>query len=154
MSCGGYIASKHAISRTIERFIMSQNIKLNKKQKNRNLNKAKKIIVDDVTNKFAVSFSQNGRYKYLYTALKNNACRKYVISLDNKTIITVIDNIKLNDELAKTRLVIVKSGMKIIKIDNFSVSNYIYALVNNNKYLFVVDSWGEDIYSFRQLEGE
>ena len=97
MRVNNYFLSNHALNRIIERLILSQNIKLNKKQKLKNKNKAVKKLRKDLDNNFGCSYFKG--YKAIYTDLKeNNTCTKYIISTE-KTIVTVVNNINIYNEI-------------------------------------------------------
>lgn len=99
MRINNYFLSNHAFSRLIERLLLSQNIKLNKRQKEHNKNKAINKIRKDLNNNFGCSYYKG--YKAIYTNLKNNnTCTKYIIS-DKNTIVTIINNINIYDEMNK-----------------------------------------------------
>lgn len=155
-----YQISKHALNRTIERLVLSQNIRLNKKQVSKNRKRAQNIIGNDIKNHFAEMISPCKRFIYLYAGLeKGNICKKYVINRTEQIIVTVIDNIKLNEEIEKHYLVlkqkklnITKKETIVTKKEDFFISNYIYAIMNNNKYLFVVGHKNKKIYSLSCLK--
>jgi len=135
-----YNVSKHALNRTIERLILSRKIRLNKKQVSNNTKKAMKIIIDDINSGFAKSNSNDGKYKYIYSDLnKNNKCKKYVISLYDNNIITVINDINLSEEIKKYDINLKNKKNKITKKENKLIKNYIYTQINNNNFLFITD---------------
>ena len=97
MRVNNYFLSNHALNRIIERLILSQNIKLNKKQKLKNKNKAVKKLRKDLDNNFGCSYFKG--YKAIYTDLKeNNTCTKYIITTE-KTIETIVNNINIYNEI-------------------------------------------------------
>ena len=150
MKCKNYIVSRHALNRTIERIILSQNIRLNKKQLEKNRKKAMRIIENDINTFFADSIS--GKYKYLYSGIKKgNICRKYVINRETDIILTVIDDINLSEEVQKQRLTLKNNKINIIKQENNLISEYIYTEIENNEYLFVTDPKTYSIYSFKNI---
>lgn len=125
---GKYLISKHALNRTIERLLLSQNIKLNKKQVSKNKKKAINKITYDIENYFAKS---NGvLYKYIYSCIKEDGtCTKYVISKKNNKIVTVINNVRLETE--ENNNVLIYSFKKIINEKNEYITF-------NNKIIFSV----------------
>ena len=93
-----YKLSNHALNRMIERVVLSQNIKLTKRQKNHNKRIAIRKVKFDLENFFAQSFFKG--YKAVYSNLRrNNTCTKYIISKDN-IIVTILNNINIHDELS------------------------------------------------------
>ena len=40
----------------------------------------------------------------------------------------------------------------IIKTEKYSISDYVYLHINNNQFLFVVDSFDDAIYSLKLIE--
>ena len=153
MTKKSYFISKHALNRIIERLVLSQNIKLNKKQVSKNVGRAKNIIINDINNHFAKVYSADGKYKYVYSSLnKESKCRKYVISLDNNVVVTVINNLNLNEEIKKYKLTFDMKPQNIIKTEKYSISDYVYLHINNNQFLFVVDSFDDAIYSLKLIE--
>lgn len=99
MRVNNYFLSNHAFNRIIERLILSQNIKLNKKQKAKNKNKVINKIKKDLDNYFGCSYFKG--YKAIYTDLKdNNTCTKYIVSTE-RTIITVVNNINIYNEISQ-----------------------------------------------------
>ena len=152
MSCISYMISKHALNRVVERLVLSQNIKLNKKQITKNYKKAQNIITNDINTSFAEAVSKDGKHKYIYTALKgNNQCTKYIISNEN-IVITVINNINLEEEVKTNQLKIQNERIKILKSEKYSITKYIYTLINDNKILFVVDLKNKYIYSLKHIK--
>ena len=147
-----YSISKHALNRTIERLVLSQNIRLSKKQVSKNRKRAGQIIANDIQNYFAKATDMSKKYIYIYSKLKDNLCRKYVINRENKIIITVIDNVNLNEEIKKYPLTLKKNNLKITKTVNYNISDYIYTTVNENKYIFVVSNENNKIYSLNCLK--
>ena len=152
MAKATYLISNHALNRTIERLVLSQNIKLNKKQVARNLKKARNIIIDDLNETFAYSNSKDNIYLYLYTNLnKHGLCRKYVISADTNNIVTVIDDIDIDLEAKKYNIIFDMKDKYIERKDKYSISKYVYATINNYKYLFVIDCTDDAICSFKMI---
>lgn len=140
MSCCGYCISEHALKRTIERFVLSQNIKLNKKQKNKNKGKALKTIQEDINNLFAVSYSRDHKFKYMYSKInKFGKCRKYVLFIVDKTIVTVIDNIDIEKEMKIKNIIFVNKTVNIADIDNQDDENIIDTNINNfSSYMYLL----------------
>lgn len=152
MKSQSYIISKHALNRTIERLIKCQNIKLNKKQVNKNLKKATNLIREDIKNSFAISYGND--YIYCYSDLKDEKCKKYVISKKDNVIVTVINNIPLFEELNKYVLVLIDKSLSVIKKESFFIIDCIYVLINNIRFIFLIDKHNNEINSFKKFEGE
>lgn len=81
--------TKHGLNRMLERVVLTQNKKFNKKQRKRYHQKAKKKLDEDMNNMIAYYNCSKGR-KIIYADLKeDNSCTKYVLS-ETKKIITVM----------------------------------------------------------------
>lgn len=81
--------TKHGLNRMLERIVLTQNKKFNKKQRKRYKNKAKKKLNEDMKKMIAYYNCSDGR-KIIYSDLKkDNSCTKYVLS-ETKKIITVM----------------------------------------------------------------
>ena len=77
---------KHGLKLIMERVLLSQNRKFNKKQRKKNERKAQSRYAKDFNNKIAVSMNRYGN-KYYYVDLKDdNTCLKYVVTPENKVI--------------------------------------------------------------------
>ena len=153
MKCQDYFISKHALERTIERLIMSQNIKLNKKQRSAFEKRANSIIKHNLNFRIATSYSNDGIYEYVYSDIdKHSKCRKYVVDIETKQVITVINNLDISEEINKYKLYFSKKGLKIIKKDKVLISDYIYVQIYKNAFLFVVNQDTNQISSIRKLE--
>jgi len=153
MSYKKYIVSDHAINRIIERLVLSQNIKLNKKQLAKNYKKAQNIITNDINNSFAEAISKDYQYKYIYSDLKaNNLCTKYIIS-DDSVVVTVIKDVNLEIEIKQNKIKIQNENIKILKSEKYLITKYMYTLINNNKFLFVVDLKNKHICSLKSIGG-
>lgn len=138
---GKYLISKHALNRTIERLLLSQNIKLNKKQISKNKKKAINKITYDIENYFAKSYGE--LYKYIYSCLNDNGtCTKYVISKKDNKIVTVINKVRLKTE--ENNNVLIYSFRRIMNGGN----EYI---VFNNKIIFSV--LNDAIENIKPLKG-
>lgn len=81
--------TKHGLNRMLERVILNQSKKFNKKQRKKYKNKANQKFQKDMKNMFAYYNNSNGK-KIIYTDLKKDkSCTKYILS-ETKKIITVI----------------------------------------------------------------
>ena len=148
-----YFISKHALERTIERLIMSQNIKLNKKQRAAFEKRASKIIKNNLKYKIATSYSNDGIYEYIYSDINGkNRCRKYVVDIETRQVITIINNINITEEISKYKLYFSGKGGKILKKDKVVLSYYIYVQIYENVFLFVVNQDTNQISSIRKIE--
>jgi hypothetical protein len=154
MKCRNFIISKHVLNRTIERIIKSQNIKLNKKQVSANSKKARKIIISNIENSFAVAFNEDCNCKYYYVDLKNDGlCLKYVMDCDSKCIITVIKDVSIYQELKNFKLKFVNDNVDIVSRKEFILCSYLKTRFNENIYLFVVNNKDKQISSILFEQG-
>ena len=142
--------SKHAINRAIERDVLSQNIKLNKKQIKRNTKKAYKKIDKGIRKYFAVAISNDELYEYKYSELSNNGlCKKYVTSLDTENLVTVINNVDFGKEIKKHSIQLRAKGENVV---HYILTDYVYKIYNETKYLFVINKKDRNICSFKCVE--
>lgn len=153
---GGFMVrgkvSKHALSRMIERNVMSQNIKPNKKQIKRHTNKALKYMRIDLNNSFGSSISEDGQYVYYYCSLRNTGkCKKYVLSRFSGDIITLIKDVLFERELKKNKIILKGYGHET---KHFNDMDYVYKTISNNDYLFVINPLNKMIYSCNYLRGQ
>ena len=146
MNCQFFSISNHVLHRTIERIIKSQNIKLNKKQIKANSKKARKIIMFDISNAFAVAFNKEVGCYYYYVKLKNNGlCLKYVGDNEPKCVITVIKDVDISQELKKYDVKVVDKVLDVVSQENFILCSYIRTIFDDNRFLFVVDNKNKNI---------
>ena len=94
--------TKHGLNRMMERVLLNQNRKFNKRQRERIKSKAQSKYSKDFNKKIAVSMDSHG-IKYYYVDLRDdNTCLKYVVTPENK-VITVYET-NLLDEQKKYHL--------------------------------------------------
>lgn len=150
-----YSVSKHALNRVIERLVLSQNIKLNKRQLNHYRKRAKKKIHDDLKNMFAISYSNDGMYKYIYTSLTDqHFCNKYVFSKSENCIVTVLNDINLLEEIKIYNLTLLNGDIDIKKVYSLNPFNFIYTEMQNENFIFVLNSQTNIICSSSLIKGD
>jgi hypothetical protein len=138
--------SKHALHRMIERGVLCQNKKLNKKQVKRNSKRAYKKFDKGLNNVFATSMTKRVLYKYSNLSDKGT-CMKYVVDPRTNFIITVI-NVDIDEEIKNYNLRLAIKGDKEV---HSNLSDYIFKIFDETKYLFVVDSKNKSINAIRSL---
>lgn len=142
--------SSHAMKRMIEREVISRNIKLKKRQYLKNEKKAYQMIEEGLNNYFAVAVSADEKYEYKYSELSSNGlCNKYVICLDTENLITVINNVDFEKEIKKHKVQLRARGNKFIR---YFLTDYVYKVYDENKFLFVVSVNSKNICSFKFVE--
>ena len=130
--------SNHALKRAIEREVLSQNIKLNKKQVQKNKKKALNIINKDLNEYFASAISYDKRYMYKYTELSNNrTCKKLVLDLSTNNLVTLINNVNFDQEITKYNI---KLKSQKARVNSELPLECIYESYNGKHFVFVINS--------------
>ena len=144
------VVSNHALNRMIERNVLCQNIKLNKKQVKKNRKRAMKRINNVLNNYFAYAISNDKNYKYLYAELApNGICKKYIVHLDTDNLVTVINRIDFNNEIKKFNIFLKKIGSSVVQgVDVDKVEK----TFGDDKFIFSILPFSKSIKSFTFVE--
>ena len=143
--------SNHALKRMIEREILCQNIKLNKKQVKRNTRKALRRMNKSIDNYFAFAYSYDHLYQYKYSDIsKDGFCKKFVLDAKTKNIVTVINKVYFSNEIKKYNVML---NLKDDSVDHYFLTDYVYKKFNGYQFLFVIKKGNSIISSLFLTEG-